>query len=93
MKKLVLAAITLVYLNSSTALSGSTLQACTVHDAIYKVIPLAVECVFTYSTNETSIQGGDPLPDINNVPFTMPPTDIHARLEPHNPECFGSYPL
>lgn len=95
MYKIFLTIMILISVNHTQARSEATIKACTVHGAIYKVIPMNEECVYDYLDDETSFQLGDPLPDIdqNSFPFVMPFTDAHERLEPHNPECFDSHPM
>lgn len=95
MKILFVVSITLIYFNSSIARdSHTTLQACTVHGAIYQIIPFDSVCQFFTETEGPNIQGDSPIPaDSNPNPFVVPPTNLHRVFEPHNPECFGSNPV
>ena len=87
MNKIILSSIILLYLNSSTAQYIPTSKACTVHNVIYDLLPLAEKCDFYNIQTEIIIQQTDP-PLTGKINW-----DAHERLEPHNPECFGSFPL
>jgi len=87
MNKIILASIILLYLNSSTAQYIPTSKACTVHDEIYDILPIAEKCNYSNIRTKIIIQQIDP-PLTGKISWTA-----HERLEAHNPECFGSFPL
>ena len=81
LKVLLLSSLVVVNTSSAVTEGAQHLKACTFHDEVYEIIPRLQVCN-AYPSFEYFILHP------TKTHFSNP---SHARLEPHNPECFDSH--